>query len=397
MSSSVSKEFPAVFASASASCFYSAGAEHVWTISDYENKVNKAAPNTISAASRSFTVHRHTNSHGFLRHTFKLRAFFNGHPKFADSSSSVGVCLVWEDPSIKYALSIRCKFYLLRGRNMERCMEVSHDLTTFSEQSPSNGVARAFSKQRIAEDKKNLVFKGALRLGCSFQIICDTWQPKSSARLRLEAAYADSVNAMSSGFNSLLNSKESSDVKLICEGTTFHCHKIVLAARSDMFRRMFSHVGLKEAQGVVDIADADPDAVAKMLSFMYRDKCQSLGDHAMELLQLSDRYDVPLLKLQCEKWLAENISTTNAIDILNLAYLHSSEQLMEVALNYVALNMAAVKRMDGWDELAKGHPNIIEMLHKTVYQIEFTQCRKELEDDNIEPVQSVVKDLTLDE
>ncbi len=117
----------------------------------------------------------------------------------------------------------------------------------------------------------------------------------------------------------------------------------------------------------------------------------------MELLQLSDRYDVPLLKLQCEKWLAENISETNAIDILHLAYLHSSEQLMEVALNYVALNMASVKRMDGWDELAKGHPKIIEMLHQTVNQIEFTQCRKELVDDNIEPVHSVVKDLTLDE
>ena len=39
-----------------------------------------------------------------------------------------------------------------------------------------------------------------------------------------------------------------SDVTLVCEEKMFPCHKVILSARSDVFKAMFSHENTKEGQ-----------------------------------------------------------------------------------------------------------------------------------------------------
>ena len=70
-----------------------------------------------------------------------------------------------------------------------------------------------------------------------------------------------------------LNNRDMSDVTLKCEEKTFPCHKVILAARSDVFEAMFSHKDTKEdATNEVEIVDLDSETLGHMLQFVYTDK-----------------------------------------------------------------------------------------------------------------------------
>ncbi len=54
----------------------------------------------------------------------------------------------------------------------------------------------------------------------------------------------------------------------------FHCHRLVLKARSDVFKAMFSHgpgAVAEERDGKIRITDLSPRTVRDMLEFMYKD------------------------------------------------------------------------------------------------------------------------------
>ena len=59
---------------------------------------------------------------------------------------------------------------------------------------------------------------------------------------------------------------ESADVTLMCEGERFPAHKVILAARSDVFSAMFQYKNTKEAEtNLVEIEDANSTTVKNFL------------------------------------------------------------------------------------------------------------------------------------
>ena len=56
------------------------------------------------------------------------------------------------------------------------------------------------------------------------------------------------------------------DVTILCQGQQFPSHKLILAARSDVFSAMFQHDDTKEAQTKqVHLEDTDPETVKTFL------------------------------------------------------------------------------------------------------------------------------------
>lgn len=52
-----------------------------------------------------------------------------------------------------------------------------------------------------------------------------------------------------------LNSEEFSDVTLMIEGQPIHSHRLVLAARSNFFRALYSHSFKESKEKVVELSD----------------------------------------------------------------------------------------------------------------------------------------------
>ena len=65
----------------------------------------------------------------------------------------------------------------------------------------------------------------------------------------------------------VLADKEFSDVEILCDGSVFPCHQIILAARSPVFRAMLQADMKEKETRKIDIEDSKPEIVGEMLRF----------------------------------------------------------------------------------------------------------------------------------
>ena len=66
--------------------------------------------------------------------------------------------------------------------------------------------------------------------------------------------------------------KEFVDLKIICKGKTFECHKNVLSCQSDVFKTMFLNMNTNEAKsGQVKIKDITGKFLNELLKILYCD------------------------------------------------------------------------------------------------------------------------------
>ena len=91
----------------------------------------------------------------------------------------------------------------------------------------------------------------------------------------------------------LLMNGEWSDIKLICEGQVFKCHKIVLCCNSDVFKNMLLNKSMEEANsGEIEITDTPAAALESLIHFLYNNSL----DRSLitcDLLSAAEKYLVP--------------------------------------------------------------------------------------------------------
>ena len=80
---------------------------------------------------------------------------------------------------------------------------------------------------------------------------------------------AKGLEQASEQFGKLFTDKEFADVELECDGEVFHCHQLILSARSDVFRAMFQNDMKESRSKKVAIEDVDPKVHGEMLHYIY--------------------------------------------------------------------------------------------------------------------------------
>ncbi|CAI0397389.1 unnamed protein product, partial [Linum tenue] len=180
-------------------------------------------------------------------------------------------------------------------------------------------------------------------------------------------------------FGTLLETMEGSDVTFNVAGEKFEAHKLVLAARSPIFRSKFFDCA-EDSEEIV-ITDLEPDVFKAILHFIYRDTLtEDVGNTASsssslcsisesltaKLLAAADRYGLDRLRLMCESHLCKDISVASVARILALADSYHATELKAVCLKFAAENLAAVMRSDGFEYLKENCPTLQSELLKTV-------------------------------
>ena len=165
--------------------------------------------------------------------------------------------------------------------------------------------------------------------------------------------------------------KELSDVKLLCEGKTFDCHKLVLVCQSDVFEAMLKkETKMVESESAeVKIEDTKAETLENMIYFMYHDKVDEKKINS-NLLILADRYNVKSLTSMCIQYLEENLSLENALDVLTAANLTSKKDLFDAAAKFVFENKQSVVKTEAWKELSENHPDLIVKIMKAMLNFE---------------------------
>eukprot|EP00262_Sarcandra_glabra_P018401 TRINITY_DN658_c0_g1_i1.p1 TRINITY_DN658_c0_g1~~TRINITY_DN658_c0_g1_i1.p1 ORF type:complete len:355 (+),score=35.26 TRINITY_DN658_c0_g1_i1:212-1276(+) len=153
---------------------------------------------------------------------------------------------------------------------------------------------------------------------------------------------------MGQGLKELLESGIGSDIVFEVGDETFKAHKLILAARSPVFRaQFFGLIGNPNMDKVV-VEDVEPPVFKAMLLFMYSDVLPDLREltgsislctstsMVQHLLAAADRYGLDRLKLLCEAKLCEEITADTVATTLALAEQHHCSQLKSVCLKYAA-------------------------------------------------------------
>ncbi|KAF8786538.1 Speckle-type POZ protein like [Argiope bruennichi] len=143
-----------------------------------------------------------------------------------------------------------------------------------------------------------------------------------------------------------------SDVVLTVGAVNFPAHKVILAARSPVFARMFENDMIEKKSGIVDIKDIDVAILNMMLTYMYSAKVETLNyDSALKLYIAADRYEVIALKEHCSTFLKKDLSAFNCCEIFIFSDMHGDMDLKTYTKDFICAHADVILEMPEWNRL----------------------------------------------
>ncbi|CAI9768745.1 unnamed protein product [Fraxinus pennsylvanica] len=184
-------------------------------------------------------------------------------------------------------------------------------------------------------------------------------------------------------FGQLLESGKGTDVNFEVDGEFFSAHKLVLAARSPVFRAQLYGPMKDRNMQCIKVEDMEAPVFKALLHFIYWDVLPDMEEltgmnskwastlMAQHLLAAADRYGLDRLQLLCEGNLCEDVAINTVANTLALADQHHCFQLKSVCLKFVALpeNLRAVMQTDGFEYLKESCPRVLTELLEYVARI----------------------------
>ncbi|KAK4482255.1 hypothetical protein RD792_009406 [Penstemon davidsonii] len=177
-------------------------------------------------------------------------------------------------------------------------------------------------------------------------------------------------------FGQLLETGKGIDVNFEVDGDTFSAHKLVLAARSPVFRAQLYGPMKDQNTHCIKIEDMESPVFKALIHFIYWDTLPDLEEltglnsnwastlMSQHLLAAADRYGLERLRLLCEAKLCEGVAINTVATTLALAEQHHCYQLKSVCLKFVALpeNLRAVMQTEGFEYLKESCPHVLTEL-----------------------------------
>ena len=179
----------------------------------------------------------------------------------------------------------------------------------------------------LANPAKKLIFKQRLSFTCEINV-------KSGERM-LKGSFV--TKQLSEDLGAVLNDGTFSDVVLSAGGRHFPCHRIVLAARSPVFRTMFQVKMLEKEADIIELADIEPEVLEEMLKFVYTDQVSNPVRSGIKLLEAADRFGLVLLFHLCEAQI--ELTAENSTSILAITDQHNADHLKERTLDFISKNI----------------------------------------------------------
>ncbi|XWS09599.1 hypothetical protein CRYUN_Cryun39dG0003500 [Craigia yunnanensis] len=126
------------------------------------------------------------------------------------------------------------------------------------------------------------------------------------------------------------------DIIINASDGSIGAHRAVLAARSPVFRSMFSHNLQEKELSTINISDMSIEACLAFLGYIYGNiKHEEFLTHRLALLRAADKYDISDLKEACDKSLLEDIDAKNVLERLQNAALYQLPKLKSSCMQYL--------------------------------------------------------------
>ncbi|GJN20643.1 hypothetical protein PR202_gb08043 [Eleusine coracana subsp. coracana] len=163
-------------------------------------------------------------------------------------------------------------------------------------------------------------------------------------------------------FGDILSSEEGADVKFQVGNKAFSAHRLVLAARSPVFKTELYGL-MQESTAVIPIDDMEAEVFSALLTFLYTDTIPEMKEQeesamTRHLLVAAVKYRLERLKLICEDRLCKQISMDSIANILALAEQHNCRGLKEACMEFSRSSESALS--------TRSHPAVLKELMSVV-------------------------------
>ena len=176
--------------------------------------------------------------------------------------------------------------------------------------------------------------------------------------------------------------KEYVDVKILCNGKTFKCHRNVLSCQSEVFKTMIKNKAIEydlnknkslteKKTGIMKIKENDisSDIMEQLLYFLYRDKVKNAKMINPDLLIAADKYNIQGLSDECCKYFESKLSLKNALDILVLAETTNQKNLFDTASRFVGKNLGSLEKSSAYQEMVNEDPKMFTRVFSKMLEV----------------------------
>ncbi|CAF1865055.1 putative BTB/POZ domain-containing protein At2g40440 [Brassica napus] len=137
-------------------------------------------------------------------------------------------------------------------------------------------------------------------------------------------------------------------------------HKLVLAARSKVFKKMLEEDECKTSSGkeIITLSEMKHEEVKALVEFIYSSGCGSTpcAEHARSLYLAADKYEIPHLRDLCRDELISSLNESNALDVYELAQIPFDDELNNAALSCIQMNITTIAYSDELKLFAERNP-----------------------------------------
>lgn len=145
-------------------------------------------------------------------------------------------------------------------------------------------------------------------------------------------------------FESLVNNKNSGDVKIIVQDRSLYAPKSLLSACSPVFSKFFADKNPKEEHITISIDDFSYEVVLEILRFMYQGRVNNVENLALSLYTAACNYEIENLKPLCDQTIFKGLNLENVSRILILADRYKIDRLKTLSINFLKKNRTEVMK-----------------------------------------------------
>ncbi|KAL6654227.1 hypothetical protein ACP70R_007692 [Stipagrostis hirtigluma subsp. patula] len=235
-----------------------------------------------------------------------------------------------------------------------------------------------FVTAKDLESSRGLMDGDAFRIRCEVTVVTVRAEhapapPPPFPAAAAAAAAADPSPDLHRHLGILLATGLEADVAFNVAGEKLRAHRVVLAARSLVFREKLLG-SLRDAEDQIEVDGVEPTVFRAMLRFVYTDTVPEMDDEAdnggdkrvmaQRLLVAADRFRLQRLKLICEDVLCSFVDASTAATFMVLAEQRGCRRLKEGCFEFLRSpgNMKAVMESDGFDHLMSSCPSLVKEL-----------------------------------
>ena len=199
------------------------------------------------------------------------------------------------------------------------------------------------------------LIKDQLTIFCEINVGIEQTEPLCPTPVWDESYLHRSLNQK---FEKFQGNQFLTDVDLEVSGKTFKGHKLILAAVSPVFEKMFQGNSHEHQNNRVIIEDVDADVFEELMTYIYSGQLPHLKEMVSDLLAVADKYSIlPLLEI-CMTDLLKNMSVDDAAATYVLADRHSLHQVKPTIIHFMKKHFYDVATSAGWISLVTHHPQL---------------------------------------